>query len=254
MLTELRALVIGDPGGSNASLQGAREEAKHVAKTLRELGVHVEAYIGPPSAPREDDLADIPPATRLEVLGELLSGRYQLVHYSGHGAFDAVHPQGRAGWVFADGLITARELAQLTEPARMVFANACYTSVLGRNASAGDGTDRDNTAPAAAPGTPSEPSLTPGLADEFLRAGVVHYIGTAWPIDDAAGVEFAHKFYDQLLGRGASVGKAMCAARNAVWQKHEKWGLAWAAYQHYGDPTDSLQAERRSAVPGGDRP
>ena len=250
MITQLRALVIGDPGEGDASLPGAREEAKRVTETLRDLGVQVEAYIGPPSGPREGDLADFPPATRLEVLGELLSGRYQLVHYCGHGTFDAVDPQ-RAGWVFADGLLTARELAQLTEPPRVVVANACYTSVLART----EGGDQDKPAPATASGMPkSEAKLTPGLADEFLRAGVVHYIGAAWQISDAAGVDFAVKIYDQLLRREASLGRAICAARHSVWQKREKWGLAWAAYQHYGDPTDSLHADKSSAVqPGGDR-
>lgn len=236
--TSLRALVVGDPGApQRASLAGAREEAKRVRTALRDLGVDVTAYIGAPTASRDEDLAGIAPATRLEVLGELLSGRYDLVHFSGHGTFDEDDPERRAGWVFADGLLTSRELAQLTEPPRVVVANACFTSVLSRT---------EDAAPA---GGPPEATLTPGLADEFLRGGVVHYVGTAWPIHDAAGAAFALTFYRHLLGEGASIGRAVCASRNELWQRRDEWAFGWAAYQHYGDPTDCLQTRAGRAAP-----
>lgn len=234
--TTLRALVIGDPGEGRASLVGARQEAKQVRTALQRLGVEVTTYIGAPTASREDDLAGIPPATRLEVLGELLSGQYEIVHFCGHGTFDEVDPERRAGWVFADGLLTSRELVQLTEPPRLVVANACYTSVVSRSPAAAPS---DNTLASA---RPADAALTPGLADEFLRAGVVHYIGAAWPIHDAAGPVFAHELYQQLLAEGATVGTALCASRNTLWESREEWGVSWAAYQHYGDPTDCVQA------------
>jgi hypothetical protein len=240
----LRALVVGDPGAGDDSLPGARDEAVRVAATLEGLGVDVAAYIGASGDPRGAELADIPPATRLEVLGELLSGRYDLVHYSGHGTLNTQAPELPAGWVFADGLITARELSQLAEAPRMVVANACYTSVL----SAGDAAPPTGTGPQS--GVTSQAALVPGLADEFLRAGAVHYLGTAWPVNDTAGVAFAEAFYAALVGDGTSVGAAVCAARRAAYARREEWGTTWAAYQHYGDPTDCLRnpADGRAAT------
>jgi hypothetical protein len=228
-----RALVVGDPGAGPDALPGARIEALRVASRLRELGLEVAAYIGPPSQAREEELADIPPATHLEVLGELLSGRYDLVHFCGHGTVNVQDTDQPPGWVFADGLITARELSQLVEAPRMVIANACYTSVL---------SEADAVAPL---GASPQAQLTPGLADEFLRAGAVHYVGAAWRTHDAAGVTFAETFYAKLFGQGTTIGGAMCAARRAVHARQQTWGATWAAYQHYGDPTDGLPTGSR---------
>jgi hypothetical protein len=93
-------------------------------------------------------------------------------------------------------------------------------------------------------------ALTPALADEFFKRGVRAYVGTAWAIEDGAARQFAEAFYRTLLmrddgaaptfaprrGLSASMGEAMLAARVALWRERESRGLAWAAYQHYGDP------------------
>ncbi|HET9443701.1 MAG TPA: CHAT domain-containing protein [Acidimicrobiales bacterium] len=275
----LRVLLIGDPGGEGFSLPEARKEAEAVRAKLGELGIFVTALIGAPgrrSGPTidvRDGAGRAPaarPATRLDVLRELLSGHYQIVHFCGHGTFDPDDPR-RAGWVFADGLLTSRELAQLGTPPRLVVANACFTARLGgaqaevaeaARTGAGTGAVPGPATTGAGPvlggggglpptvGRPigaDEARLTPSLAEEFFRTGVAHYVGAAWPVADDDARLFATTLYERLLGPArADLGEAMTAARSEVWDSHagapEERGTTWAAYQHYGDPTDHILA------------
>jgi hypothetical protein len=245
-VARLRALVIGDPGDpqTHHSLPGARDEALAVRMQLEGFGVAVTAFVGAPTVPREGPLKEIPIASRLDVLGELLSGDYEVIHFSGHGAFDPRDPKRRAGWMFADGLLTSVELSQLARAPRLVVANACHTSRLGSpqpSISEGSGSGEGPALELADPSL--DAALNPALADEFLRAGVAHYIGAAWEVPDRAGVQFSEVFYSALLGEGVSVGEAVRRARMVMWRAERAWGTAWAAYQHYGDPVDILSAD-----------
>ncbi len=255
---ELRVLVIGDPGGPKASLPGARAEALAVHDQLVSLkgnGVEVTTLIGAPGTTEEEGFK---PAARLDVLQELLSGAYQVVHYCGHGTFDP-RDQRRAGWYFADGLLTSKELAQMVgTPPRLVVANACFSSQLGVVSTA---SVEPTTPPAAAAGTAPSPGraaealpgakealLTPSLADEFLRAGVSNYLGAAWPVGDEEAVLFSATLYQRLLGERDALGAAVTEARKAVWNSYpqrapaSQRGTTWVVYQHYGDPADQLHA------------
>lgn len=223
----LRVLVVGDPGRGPHSLPGARREAEAVQIALEKLGIQVTALIGaPPETGQATNTGDggPRPAARLDVLGELLSGAHQIVHYCGHGTFDP-DDQTRAGWLFADGLLTSRELAQLGTPPRLVVANACFTARLGTT-------------------TATEAQLAPSLADEFFRAGAANYVGAAWMVADEDATLFSTTFYQHLLGERDAIGDAITKARNAVWKESPK-GTTWAAYQHYGDPTDQLLVDER---------
>jgi hypothetical protein len=240
-----RALVVGDPGDpeQGMDLPGARREALEVAAELRRMKLdRVDVFIGAPNASREPEFE---PATRLDVLKALLRDEYHILHYCGHGTFDPAG--GNGGWVFADGLLTAHELAQLSRPPRLVVANACYSARLGADTTAqppGPTSYKRNIRPEAA--------LTPTLADEFLRVGVTHYVGAAWQVPDEQGVTFAASLYRELLKalpgeEPATVGEAVRVARKAVFDEGRaspgdadgglRWS-AWAAYQHYGDPTE----------------
>lgn len=223
----LRALVVGDPGDPEAgdALPGARKEALAMVKLFKKLGLEVTALVGAPPRPGQISDLPVPPASRLEVLRLLIDGGFDLLHYTGHGAFDAQDPASRAGWLFADGLLTSRELQTMERPPQLVVANACFSGMLSGS------------------GQLSEVGLLPGLADEFLRRGVRNYIGTAWAVDDAGAVEFARTFYSKLLSPPvegeppASVGDAMYEARTALGGDPAAPAVLWAAYQHYGDPT-----------------
>ena len=258
-----RALVIGDPGSQAAgqNLNGARKEAVAVADVLRGAGFVVDALIG---APDGEPVRGARPATRLDVLSRLLTKRFELVHYCGHGVYDPKKPE-LSGWLFADGLLTARELVQLRRAPWLVMANACWSAarpeppatngLLGAAAPVLSG----SVAPGPAapelpgPGTKVIPSgqqgaLAPVLADEFLRAGVGHFIGASWRVPDNAALRFATTFYRQLLGHDgraqAPAGQALREARHELWSDARSGvhvpeiATAWAAYQHYGDPSD----------------
>lgn len=258
---ELNVLVIGDPGGVGAELPGARQEALAVHEMLHGLagaGVQVTTLIGAKGATEEPGF---PPAERLDVLDELLSGVYEVVHYCGHGTFDA-HDDRRAGWYFADGLLTSRELNQLSGTApRLVVANACHSSrITGATGPADPGADRDGAAngdagrphrEAAAAVDATNAMLTPSLADEFFRCGVSNYIGAAWPVADDDAVRFSKELYLRLLGPSAdTIGEAVTAARRAVWDGHDGLGdrgTTWMAYQHYGDPSDRVRQHEEPA-------
>jgi hypothetical protein len=241
---ELRALVIGDPGDPQRgqNLPQARTEALEVAEVLRGHGAKVRLFLGT----GRTDADDAEPATQLDVLKELLGRNYHLIHYAGHGTFDPEDPR-RTGWLFADGLLGARELAQLTRAPRLVVANACWSAA---RPDAGTADDRAHQA-----------ALTPVLADEFLRVGVVHYVGTSWRVPDELARRFARTFYQSLLGPPGdggprTIGQAVCQAREGLFYARgpdpgiagrEQWS-AWAAYQHYGDPQDTLELTGRQAA------
>jgi CHAT domain-containing protein len=152
-----------------------------------------------------------------------MKGGFDILHYAGHGDFDAAQPD-RVGWVFKSGLLTARELAGLQAP-RLVVANACLSA-------------RTSTKPDRA-------DLLPSLADEFFRRGVRDYVGTAWEVNDEGAVTFAERLYEALLRPpGAPLGEAVREARRALWRQRSLFGSLWAAYQHYGDPAARLGTKR----------
>jgi pimeloyl-ACP methyl ester carboxylesterase len=233
--SRLRALVVGDPGDpeKGLSLPGARREAQRVADILRSRGVDVVELVGAPDAAGTGPLPGIAPASRIDVLHQLLSGGFDLLHYCGHGDFDAAEPD-RAGWVFKGGLLTSRELEGMALAPRLVVANACLSGLT-------SGVTRTGAAVAVR----GETELLPGLADEFFRRGVRDYVGTAWEVSDEGAILFAETFYDTVLpasGRpviDVTYGQAMLKARQTLAEAGAYESL-WAAYQHYGDPTGSL--------------
>jgi hypothetical protein len=234
----LRALVIGDPGdpGAGESLPGARDEALAVVELLRGFGVEVTARIGAPGILRDGPLADVQPASRLEILELLGTGGFDILHFAGHGAWDEREPD-RSGWLFAGGMLSSRELARIDLAPRLVVANACLSAqVAGHEA-------REND---------RESHLLPGLADEFFRRGVRNYVGTAWQIDDIGAVLFARAFYAGLLGgstpEGRSIGEALLEARRQLFGRSNDFGALWGAYRHFGDPSVTVTAAPAAQV------
>ena len=247
-----RVLIIGDPGAPELgdSLDGARREALAVYRLLTALNpaLEVSLLLGADGVPRTGDLAGTRPATRVEVLTLLMRGDVDLVHYCGHGDFDAADPA-RRGWLFAgrgrEGpeaqYLTARDLYGIGAAPRLVVANACLSGLTSQRTAAGQlrAGGRDL-------------ALLPSLADEFFRRGVRHYVGTAWPVSDLGAVVFAERFYTRLIGDNSTMGEAVLDGRLALAARAASFDELWAAYQHYGDPTQRLQQlERPAGVAGG---
>lgn len=234
----LRALVVGDPGDPDAgfSLPGARSEAFRVAEILEDLGVEVTLMLGAPGSQAEWFRGrHVSHASRLNVLRELLRGGFDLLHYAGHGDFDADDPRQRSGWLFQGGLLGARELERVDLAPRLVVANACLSGQLSRR----------QAGPSSSPC--GDAQLLPGLADEFFRRGVRNYVGTAWEIDDRGAALFADRLYRALLGDGRPLGEALMEARAELHRHEDEYGALWAAYQHYGSPGFQLRAKAAAA-------
>ena len=224
-----RALVIGDPGGEAGRLPGAAREAEQVAALLRARGVTVDLLL---AADTDSGLTEHPhrtgPATLANVLHHLLHAEYELVHYAGHGTFQ---PGAVSGWSLADGVLTGTHLGIIERMPPLLVANACHSARLSTG--------------------------LPGLADEFISAGVRNLVGTARTVGDERAAAFSDHFYRRLLagtttatGKGEpTLGRAVLAGRLHL---ADAGGSDWEVYHLYGDPSFRYWADvldRRANVP-----
>ncbi|MEK9141531.1 MAG: CHAT domain-containing protein [Nitrospirota bacterium] len=211
----LRVLVIADPAPEvELQLPGARAEGHAVVRILQQmrrehdLEITIEQRIGT----EECD--------PVELLALILSEEFDLIHYSGHGDFDEKNPS-KSGWIFGkEHVLSARDIFRARRVPRLVFANACFSGVIR--------TGKPFTL------QESNRSLA-GLAQAFFERGVHNYIGTGWPVDDAAALIFAECFYTEALS-GKELGPSLSKARKAILTN----GSTWGAYQHYGQATAKL--------------
>ena len=231
-----RALVVGDPASGALALPSTHQEAKDVASLLTDRGLHCTLMLGAPDpGTGAGPVEGVAPADYAELVDLLLSGEFDLVHFCGHAVHEPQRPD-RSGWVF-DGpqLLTGADLEGAERPPRLVFANACASVQLQQSASHG---------------------MLEGLVDSYFQQGVRHYIGTAWSVPSEAARRLALAFYAALFGdERCSVGEALLAARQAASadeaqlpeQSEGAPAATWAAYQHYGDPTERFDRPLEAA-------
>lgn len=220
----LRILVVAD-AVAEAPLPGALSEGNEVADvfeswnrsvaTRGSLRVEVTRLFGPVDA------------TITNVLREIVSKPYDVLHYAGHAVYDKSDPAA-SGWIFSRGeRLTASMLSRVDRVPRFIFSNGCESGVM---------PERIET---------RSPELPTTLAEQFLSKGVANVVVTGWPVDDQAAQTFARVVYSSLLGlttRGvagpsqrAVMYMAMKAARAAI--AGTPGGVqTWGAYQHYGSP------------------
>ena len=227
--TRLRVLVIADPAPERElQLKGARAEGRRVVEVLKRangrpntensLSIDVHQRIG---------AAECDP---VEILALLLSGDFDIVHYAGHGDYNADDPDS-TGWVFGrDTMLTARDIFRARKVPRLVFANACFSGVVRE----GRAFAPDELSPALAT-----------IAHAFFERGVPNYVGSGWPVDDAQALTMAESFYRAIVER-RTIGDALHAGRKAVFD--EQIESTWGAYQHYGDPNDTLLRPQSATV------
>jgi hypothetical protein len=208
---ELGVLLIANP---TEDLPGADAERERIARILgRGKTVRLTEVVGDA-------------ATLARVTAEFESGRYDVIHFAGHAFFDE-HRPGDSGLVLADGELTGAQLSALARLPPLVMFNACESARLRRGA----GSKR------AAIRRGKSIARNLSLAETLLRAGLAHYVGTHWPVEDASATAFANVFYAELL-RG-TIGNALVKARRAV---HARRSPDWADYVHYGDAEFRLKA------------
>jgi pimeloyl-ACP methyl ester carboxylesterase len=225
----LRVLVIADPA-ADAPLPGAREEGESVAAIFEEFGQPPDVEVVRLFGPEE--------ATRVAVLDQLINHRFDILHYCGHCYFNAADPP-QSGWLFKGNpqyVLTAFELDRIDRIPQFVFSNACESGITPDRA------------------LEQNALLAPSFAEAFFARGVSNFVCTAWPVDDAAALAFARRFYRGLLGQEGppeSAQEAMAAAREEIATKHGRGGLqTWGAYQHYGDPNFRMVAPAKPQPPG----
>lgn len=220
-LRELAVLLIGNP---TDDLPGAELERERIEGLLRgRAGIRLEVVAGRA-------------ASRARVLGEFQSGRFDVVHYAGHAFFDPASP-GRSGLVCSDGDLVGEDLESLSRLPSLFVANACESGRVRLRAARGR---RGSGARAAA-----ALAGRVGLAEALLRGGVANFIGTYWPVGDAAALAFAEVFYARLLANDA-LGAAVLAARRRV---RDLRSPDWADYIHYGDPDFRLKLDAERDLP-----
>jgi CHAT domain len=182
-------LVMSSPKGTAAL--NLEEERRKIEQSWEQLpGVRVRSVRPVPA----------------RIMGALAEDDYHVVHYMGHGDFDAAEggrllleledgsPDAVSGEVFA-GMLEA-------EPLRLVFLNACKT---------GTTSTQSGALPFA------------GVATALIGAGVPAVVAMQFPISDKAAILFATTFYQRIALRwpvDAAVTdgrKALYASRLAEW-------------------------------------
>ena len=260
----LKVLVVSDPAPGEYGLRGARSEGLAVLQAFRDLAaiwkgkldLQVDIRIGPSEdwkagAPQEvrdafdaldafKNSVTVEPCDPIEILSLLVSERYDVVHFCGHGVFEPA--SGRRGWLLrGDCVLSASEIFQARHVPRLVFANACHSGKVS------DG-NRFSVGP-----SPEQLTAQVGLAEAFFARGVENYLGTGWEVNDVQASTFARRFYSAALGlRQAAdgtpsvkappmtLGDALADARRSILGE----GTTWAAYQHYGRVNAKLLAVR----------
>lgn len=220
--TALRVLLVANPTGD---LDAAKTEGELLGGLFSDNKCSVTLLIE-----RE--------ATKSNLLKELSSGEYDILHYAGHADFVDEDP-GQSGLLCHDGRLLGTEIASAVTAPQLVFLNGCE-SVRMRNRGSGDGAAQ-----------PKERTIherlyvdlrdSVSLAESMLLGGVSNLIGTYWPVNDAAAGKFAATFYNGLLG-GDSLGLALRNARQEILALSAR---DWANYQHFGNPSYRLHQRVR---------
>jgi hypothetical protein len=245
------ALVVGDPdtGKTFAPLPGAFQEAQAVHATLGDIGFAL-------TAPVLRDAA--------EILIELQSGDFQILHLAGHGIEDL------NAWLRVECEALSERLHHAEQPsvkqrradsarlAQLQKAQKDVEDEKGAISAMVIGPQQFLTyrnieqmsevpemvfincchlghVPAATDAPTGQMGATAaGFAQKFIQIGVRAVVAAGWPVDDAAAATFADAFY-RALHRGKAFGDAVRDARAETRQRHPH-DTTWAAYQCYGDP------------------
>lgn len=157
--------------------------------------------------------------TRAGLADALLTGDYDIVHFSGHGAFldgrgyAALNlPDGSPDWIHSG---TLSRLAVNHRSTRLVVLNVC------------------------GPGGADDGRAFQGLASQMVRYGVPAVVAMQYPITDEAATIFAREFYKRLCA-GEDAGQVDVAVTYArgmlsILQPNERGWAAPALYTHAAD-------------------
>jgi len=140
------------------------------------------------------------PRDRIEFLGGLADRQFALIHFAGHGHFDADYPARSFIEMMdadeAEQRVTAEQLYQHMAGAPVLFVNACE--------SARESEVVEEILHLA--------ERTKGFATLVISGGAIAFVGAQWPVQDLSAALFGAAFYQRLL-TGVPVGEAILYAR-----------------------------------------
>lgn len=207
----LRVIAVIDP---ERNLPNARREGEYLeALARRSPELHIEFL-------RHEE------ATLAAISRRMESGEFDVMHFAGHGSFDVTN-RPASGLRCADGtLLNSAAIARLARTPPLLVFNACES--------------------ARVRGADDAAHAQMSLAEACLFLGVRGYVGTYWPVGDAAACAFAGAFYERLVA-GSAISTALVSGRRAV-QSQPSRAQDWADYLHYGHPGLSFRrGKSRSA-------
>ena len=196
----LRILVVADPAASDFPLPKARDEARAVIEIIdrahqawnRLYDIKVTVRMGSPGderiegylrelAKRTDLVESATTCDPVDIILQIVRGNFDVIHYAGHGFFEP--KSGRSGWILSkDCRLTANEIFRVRQVPRLVFANACFSTVI---------REKDHNAYRAG---------LASVAYAFFTRGIPNFIGAGWPVGDTSAEDCARRFYAEALG------------------------------------------------------
>ncbi|MFI0480185.1 CHAT domain-containing protein [Actinomadura sp. 9N215] len=184
-----RAVIVGDPLGD---LPAARSEAEHIADWLEERGTRCKLLLGDQ-------------ATLADVVNELSSTRYDLLHYCGHITIRS-KPTDSGLLLHERRLLNESALltASRVGAPPVVFVNGCRAS-----------------------------GPISNLCVSFMTMGAKVVVGTRTDVAERSAQRFAEEFYRRLLA-DETAGRAMREARRSILDEPDG---AWASFLLYGNPS-----------------
>lgn len=214
-------LIHSDPEGTLPDAATEIEEIRRLLADRPELPV--EITILPPAEATFDNVSN-----------ELVSGRYDLIHYAGHAGY-VDDPADCHLVLHEKKKFPAQRIQDLLVGTPVVFLNACDSGAISNEQPHDD----------QAWVTTQEAQ---GLASAFVYAGAPACVGALWPVFDDTARTLATSFYKLLFSR-RRVGDALCEARMTARRRNGD-ATTWAAYALYGDPAYQLRgAKPPSEVP-----
>jgi len=241
----LRLLVVAPKiAGSGVEVSGAGEiEGAKVAECFERLMERLPGLVE--ELPFREHIGVEITVDRFREL--LRDGRYDVVHFAGHGRYNRDEPE-QSAWQFSDGPLYAFEL-------RHTLANAERTPWLMYGSACESGREAVEARRGSHEGVY-------GMASAALAEGVAAYIAPLWKIPDIDATNLATAFYQALLLRRTSVGEALAVARRLVKEDRgegvemlipilrepdaedarppEVRSAGWAGIVLYGDPTPTI--------------